>query len=82
MNNDLQNTALRERWAYIAEPGWEVNREVFNRVGRRRTKVLNCAIPLAHAKRLTDTVFPAGWHADKCLVASVGRKARPELENC
>ena len=81
VNNDLQNDTFRERWAYIAEPGWEVNQEIFTRVGHRRTKVLNCAIPLTQAKRLTDAVFPPGWDADKCLVASVGRKARPELEN-
>lgn len=80
MNHDLQSPAFRERWAYIAEPAWEVNQEVFNRAVHR-TKVFNCAIPLPQAKRLTDAVFPAGWDADKCLVASVGRKARPELEN-
>jgi len=81
VNNDLQSPAFRERWAYIAEPGCEINQEVFNRSGRRRTKVLNCAISLPQAKRLTDAVFPAGWDANKCLIASVGRKARPELEN-
>ena len=80
MNNDLQSAEFRERWAHISEPGWEVNQEVFSRADRR-TKVLHCAIPLTQAKRLTDATFPPGWDADKCLVASVGRKARPELEN-
>ena len=26
-------------------------------------------------------LFPPGWNADKCLIASVGRKALPELEH-
>ena len=81
MNRDLQNPEFRERWAHIAEPGWEVNQEIFSRADRSRTKVLHCAIPLTQAKRLTDPTFPAGWDADKCLVASVGRKALPALEN-
>jgi hypothetical protein len=81
VNDDLQSAEFRERWAHIAEPGWEVNQEVFSRAGRRSTKVLHCAIPLTQAKRLTDATFPPGWDADKCLVASVGRKARPELAN-
>ena len=81
MNNDLQSAEFRERWAYIAEPGWEINQEVFSRADRRRAKVLHCAIPVTQAKRLTDAVFPTGWDIDKCLIASVGRKARPELEN-
>ena len=81
MNNDLQSAEFRERWAYIAEPGWEINQEVFSRADRRRAKVLHCAIPVTQAKRLTDAAFPTGWDVDKCLIASVGRKARPELEN-
>jgi hypothetical protein len=81
INNDLQSAEFRERWAYIAEPGWEINQEVFSRADRRRAKVLHCAIPVTQATRLTDAVFPTGWDIDKCLIASVGRKARPELEN-
>ena len=81
MNNELQNPEFRERWAHIAEPGWEIHQEIFNRADCSRTKVLHCAIPLTQAKRLTDATFPAGWDAHKCPVASVGRKALPELEN-
>jgi hypothetical protein len=36
---------------------------------------------LTQAKRLTDATFPTGWNPDKCLIASVGRKALPELEH-
>ena len=53
MSNDLQNPEFRERWAHIAEPGWEVNQEVFSRAGRRRTKVLHCAIPFTQAITLS-----------------------------
>ena len=74
MNHDLQNPEFRHRWAHIAEPGWEINQQIFSRTDRSRPKVLHCAIPLTQAKRLTDAVFPAGWDADKCLVASVGRR--------
>ena len=66
----------------MAEPGWEVNQgSLARQENRSRTKVLHCAIPLTQAKRLTDATFPAGWDADKCLVASVGRKALPALDN-
>ena len=81
MNNDLQNPEFRERWGHIAEPGWEINHQIFNQADRRRTKVLHCAIPLTQAKRLTGATFPPGWDADKCLIASVGRKALPELKH-
>jgi hypothetical protein len=81
VNNDLQSAEFRERWAHIAEPGWEVNQEVFNWADCRRTKVLHCAIPMTQGKRLTDATFPVGWDADKCLIASVGRKTLPELAN-
>jgi hypothetical protein len=81
VNNDLQNPGFRERWAHIAEPAWQVNQEVFNRADRRRTKALLCAIVPTQAERLTDTTFPAGWDANKCLIASVGRKKLPELAN-
>ena len=60
MNNDLQNPEFRERWAHIAEPGWEINQQIFNQADRRRTKVLHCAIPMTQAKRLTDATFPPG----------------------
>ncbi len=81
MNNELQDARFRERWMAITEPGWEINQTVFNRTERNRTKVLNCAIPLAQAKRLTEASYPPGWDASKCLAAGVGRKARPELAN-
>lgn len=81
MSNELQDPRFRERWAAIAEPGWEINQNVFNRNERKRTNVLHCAIPLTQAKRLTDASYPLGWDADQCVAAGVGRKARPELAN-
>ncbi|ODU25330.1 MAG: hypothetical protein ABS95_00220 [Verrucomicrobia bacterium SCN 57-15] len=81
MNNKLQDPGFRDSWTAIAEPGWEINQEVFSRTDRNRTKVLHCAIPLTQASRLTNVSYPPGWDANKCLAASVGRKARPELAN-
>ncbi len=79
MINELQEAGFRDSWEAIAEPGWEINQRVFTKTDRSRTKVLHCAIPLTQAKRLTEVSYPAGWDASKCLAASVGRKARPEL---
>jgi len=77
---------MNNRWAAVAEPAWECNQAVFQdffqRRGHRRN-VLNCAIPSARAKVLTDFTMPEGWDADKSLIASVGFGAKlpPGLEN-
>jgi hypothetical protein len=65
--------SMAERWDAIREPGAEFTTQAFTDFeschGGRRT-VLNCAIPLARAKRLTDFQFPAGTNLNDCLVAS------------
>lgn len=81
MSNELQNAQIRERWEAIAEPAWEINQAAFENFcqkhGRGRN-VVNCAVPLPHAKALTDFQFPAGWDTDKCLIASLGRGKLPQ----
>jgi hypothetical protein len=81
VNKDLQNPGFRKRWAHVAEPGWGINQQIFSRTDRSQTKVLHWAIVPTQAKRLTDTTFPAGWDANKCLIASVVRKKLPKLAN-
>jgi hypothetical protein len=77
---------MKVRWEAVAEPAWECNqavfRDFFQRHGHRRN-VLNCAIPMARAKVLTDFTMPQGWDLDKSLIASVGFGAKlpPGLEN-
>jgi len=77
---------MADRWEAVAEPAWECNqavfRDFFQRHGHRRN-VLNCAIPSARAKALTDFTMPEGWNLDKSLIASVGFGAPlpPGLEN-
>jgi hypothetical protein len=70
---------MKDRWGAVAEPAWECNQAVFQdffqRHGQRR-RVLNCAIPFARAKTLTDFAMPEGWDADKSLIASVGFGAK------
>lgn len=82
------NLPQEQRWAAIAEPGWEVNPQIFAEFHRRtrRRNVLSCAVPLTRAKVLTDFVMPAGWNADKCIEAGIGLggyqgKLPPGLEN-
>jgi len=80
------DSTMKNRWEAVAEPAWECNQAVFQdffqRHGHRRN-VLNCAIPLARAKALTDFTMPQGWSLDKSLIASVGFGAKlpPGLEN-
>lgn len=66
---------LKNRWDSLIEPDWARNQEIFQglhkRLGHRRN-VLNCAVPLARAKELTDFRMPEGWNLDKCLQTSVG----------
>ena len=66
---------MQHRWHAVREPAWECNQAVFADFHRRHgyhRKVLNCAIPLARAKTLTDFTMPAGWNLSKSLNASVG----------
>ena len=69
MNNSLRSDPqLMERWDAIVEPDWEVNESAFRRfhagVGAKRN-VLNCAVPLARARQLTDFQMPANWSVEK-----------------
>lgn len=59
----------------MAEPGWEVTLEAFqkfNQSTRNGRDVLNCAIPLAQARCLTDFQFPERWDLNKSLIAGIG----------
>lgn len=77
--NEQDDPVFQESWLESTEPGWEINQKIFAGSERNRNQVLNCAVPLTQAKGLTDVNYPANWNAQKCLAASVGRKARPEL---
>ena len=72
-DNLLADPQIKKRWDAIVEPDWEENQRVFSRFcagnGANRN-VLNCAVPLARARQLTDFQMPAGWSLDKCLVTS------------
>ena len=74
MNNIiLPNQEAKQRWGAIVEPGWEDNERAFSRFydgyGPNRN-VLNCAIPLARARHLTEFQMPVDWSWDKCLITS------------
>lgn len=75
---------MAERWAAISEPGSEPTiqaaADFVRKHGNRRT-VLNCAIPLARAKELTDIEFPAATTAHDCLVASGSGRFPQELND-
>jgi len=81
--SSFQPFTLSERWEAICEPASEVTARSFldfsRRANRPRT-VLNCAIPLARAKQLTNFQMPEGWDIHKCLMSSQG-KLEPGLEN-
>ena len=75
MSAEINDPNLRTRWDGIAEPGWEVNQESFQRRSRSigcRRSVLNCAIPFAQAMRLVDFTIPNGWDFNRSLIAGVG----------
>jgi hypothetical protein len=83
---ELKNPQMKHRWDGVREPAWECNQKVFADFHRQhgyRRNVLNCAIPLARAKALTDFTMPEGWNLDKSLIASVGFGAKlpPGLES-
>jgi hypothetical protein len=69
-----QDRHLSERWDVIALPGSEHTENAFSdylRVFGTRHHVLNCAIPPARAKTLTDFQLPDGVDVQACLTASV-----------
>jgi hypothetical protein len=68
-----ESFTMAERWDAVSEPCSELTTQAFTdfescHEGRRT--VLNCAIPLARAKQLTDFQFPSGTNLNDCLVAS------------
>jgi hypothetical protein len=66
---------LCKRWDAISEPGCSINEQLFHdfdRRNNRRRSVLNCAIPLSRAAKLTDFRMPDGWDLDRCIQSSVG----------
>ena len=76
---ELDDPQLNARWNAVCEPAWECNQAAFAEFERRhghRRNVLNCAIPLARAKVLTDFAIPEDWNLDKSLIASVGFGAK------
>jgi hypothetical protein len=78
-HSELDDPQMNSRWDAVREPAWECNQDVFAEFHRRhgyRRNVLNCAIPLARAKTLTDFTMPQSWNLDKSLIASVGFGAR------
>ena len=83
-DNLLADPQIKKRWDAIVEPDWEENQRVFSRFyagnGANRN-VLNCAVPLARARQLTDFQMPAGWSLDKCLVTSGLGRFVPGLED-
>ena len=85
MNNGmLLDPQLKQRWDTVVEPDWEVNESAFRRfyagAGAKRN-VLNCAVPLARARQLTDFQMPRSWSLDKCLVTSGVGRFVPGLED-
>lgn len=88
MNHPLNDAKLRERWNAIVEPASGYNQEAFRRFDERHghRAVLNCAVPLARAKSLTDFAMPPTWDLDRCIQAGVGfggpqGRMPPGLEN-
>jgi hypothetical protein len=69
-----QDKQLQERWEALALPGDEHTSKAFSdylQVFGRQRNVLNCAIPLARAKSLTDFELPAGVDVQACMEAAV-----------
>ena len=65
---------LLERWNTITLPGDEHTENAFSKylqVFGKQRQVLNCAIPLARAKTLTDFQLPEGVDIPACIEASV-----------
>ena len=65
---------LLERWNTITLPGGEHTENAFSKylqVFGKQRNVLNCAIPLARAKTLTDFQLPEGVDLQACIEALV-----------
>ena len=69
----------RPRWDAITEPGGEVTKRAFARFLGSNRRVLNCAVPLARARQLTEFPMPVNWSLHKCLVASGSGSFPPGL---
>lgn len=63
---------MQQRWSALVEPGSAINQIVFaqHRAATPVRSVLNCAVPEARARQLTDFEMPAGWSPHLCLVSS------------
>jgi hypothetical protein len=69
-----EDRSLRTRWDALANPGDHHTEHAFSRfvqVHGKHRNVLNCAIPLARAKGLTDFQLPPGVTVSDCFNASV-----------
>jgi len=65
---------LLERWDTITLPGDEHTENAFSKylhVFGKQRNVLNCAIPIARAKTLTDFQLPEGVDVQACIEAAV-----------
>ncbi len=84
-HNELeQNKGLVHRWAALANPGDHHTERAFSKflqVNGKQRKVLNCAIPLARAKTLTDFQLPPGVTVSDCFDASVTGNFPAALKN-
>jgi hypothetical protein len=73
-HTDLErDKPLLERWDTITLPGDEHTENAFSKylqVFGKQRQVLNCAIPLARAKTLTDFQLPEGVDIQACIEAS------------
>lgn len=73
--NHIQDKALRSAWDGLTTGGSWANQPFFDRFLQtpgRNKRVLNCAVPLTRALRLTETTLPANWDVSKCLRGSMG----------
>ena len=73
VNSIFSSEEANQRWNTIVEPGHKVTETSFSRfydVYRSGRNVLNCAVPVARARQLTDFPMPVDRSLDKCLVAS------------
>ena len=60
------------RWSGIGEPGSDINQIAFDQhlASNPHGQVLNCAVPEARARQLTDFSMPPDWSRHLCLATS------------
>ena len=71
---DPLDSELQARWEAVALPGSEHTEKALSEFLQspwRTSRVLNCAIPLARAKALSDFSLPDGLTIQQCIEASV-----------